>query len=106
MIVVVRAIDLQTTISQISAAEKVQQVQQQHADMQQRHFQIELLKQDRLSKEKVKHTDETDKTKIREKEEQDSRGKRENLPNKNQTHLLEVFDEEETQEGGIINITV
>ncbi|MFO7569584.1 MAG: hypothetical protein R6W75_07275 [Smithellaceae bacterium] len=102
----VRAIDLQTTISQISSAEKVQQIQQQHADMQQRHFQLELQKQDRLAKDQVKHSEEADRAKIREKEEQENKRKRESKQEKNQTRLLEIFDEEESEEGGIINITV
>ncbi|MCU0581582.1 MAG: hypothetical protein MUF26_03890 [Syntrophales bacterium] len=50
----VRAIDAQQSILQSHQMEKVQNVQQQHADMQQRYFNLQLTEERRLQKEKVK----------------------------------------------------
>jgi hypothetical protein len=51
---VVRPIDAQQSILQSHAMEKVQNVQQQHSDMQQRYFNLQLTEERRLQKEKVK----------------------------------------------------
>jgi hypothetical protein len=50
----VRPIDAQQSIIQSHSMEKVQQVQQQHGDMQQRYFNLQLTEERRLQKEKVK----------------------------------------------------
>ncbi len=102
----VRAIDVPLSISQISSAEKIQQIQQQHADMQQRHFQMELKEKDRAAKEKVNSSDETERAIIREKEEQESRQKRESRDRQNTSRSSEASIEGDEEEGGIINITV
>ena len=52
----VRAIDAQQVILQSNMAEKVQQIQQQNPDMQQRYFALHLSEQDRLLREKVKQS--------------------------------------------------
>jgi hypothetical protein len=51
---VVRPIDAQQSILQSQQMEKVQNVQQQHSDMQQRYFNLQLTEERRLQKEKVK----------------------------------------------------
>lgn len=63
----VRAIDAQQSILQTHSTEKIQQIQQQHADMQQRYFQLKLSEEDRLTKERVNHSDEAEKAAIRRK---------------------------------------
>lgn len=50
----VRPIDAQQSILQSHSMEKVQNVQQQHPDMQQRYLNIQLTEERRLQKEKVK----------------------------------------------------
>ena len=50
----VRPIDAQQSILQSHPMEKVQNVQQRHADMQQRYFDLQLTEERRLQKEKVK----------------------------------------------------
>lgn len=50
----VRPIDAQQSILQSQQMEKVQNVQQQHSDMQQRYFNLQLTEERRLQKEKVK----------------------------------------------------
>ncbi len=69
----VRAIDVQSSILQTSVTEKVQQIQQQHADMQQRYFQLKLSEEDRLAREKIREFEEAKKTKLRRKEERQDR---------------------------------
>lgn len=102
----VRAIDLQTAILQTSAAEKIQQIQQQHADMQQRYMQLKLSEEDRLAKEKVNHFKEADKAKIRSREENEEQRRGASQHHPNPTELLADENDESTEEGGHINITV
>ena len=49
----VRPIDAQQSILQSQPTEKIQNVQQQHSDMQQRYFNIQLAEERRLQREKV-----------------------------------------------------
>jgi hypothetical protein len=65
----VRAIDAQQVILQSSTAEKIQQIQQQNPDMQQRYFALHLSEQDRVLKGKIKKSEESEKAAIKEKEE-------------------------------------
>jgi hypothetical protein len=102
----VRAIDLQTSILQATQVEKVQQIQQQHADMQQKYFQLKLSEEDRLAREKVNHFNETDKAKIRGKEEKKDQRKGGSNRHQNQTELLADENDQSSEEGGHINITV
>lgn len=102
----VRAIDLQTSVLQTSATEKIQQIQQQHADMQQRYFQLKLSEEDRLAQEKIREFEEAQKAKIRKQEEQ--RDKRNGAGRQNHNHAELPADDgdEESGEGGRINIKV
>ncbi|MEE9912664.1 MAG: hypothetical protein K4571_13200 [Deltaproteobacteria bacterium] len=102
----VRAIDLQQSILQTTPAEKVQQIQQQHADMQQRYYQLKLSEEDRLAQEKVNHFKEADKAKIKNREEKQDKKKGANQQHTNQTELLTGESGDESGEGGLINITV
>jgi hypothetical protein len=102
----VRAIDAQQVILQSSMAERIQQIQQQNPDMQQRYFALQLSEQDRLSRDKVNQSDESEKIAIKEKEGKDSRHQGKNQPN-NENHQLVTDEEgEPTDEGGHINIKV
>lgn len=56
----VRPIDAQQSILQSHSMEKVQNVQQQHPDMQQRYLNIQLTEERRLHKEKVKDLEQKD----------------------------------------------
>ena len=58
-------IDAKVSILQTHPTEKVQQVQQQHADMQQRYFNLQLTEERRLQKEKVKDLEQKDSAVIR-----------------------------------------
>ncbi len=60
------AIDMQQSITQLHVMEKVQQVQQQQADLQQRHFALKLNEERKRLKEKVKDTDESEFRRLKE----------------------------------------
>ena len=102
----VRAIDIQQSILQTSAAEKIQQIQQQHADMQQRYFQLKLSEEDRLAQEKIRQFEEAEKAKNRKKAANKDKQKGTDQQHPNHTELLADDSDEESGEGGHINITV
>jgi len=62
-------IDIQQSITQLHVMEKVQQVQQQQADLQQRHFALKLNEERKRLKEKVKDADESEFLRMRERPE-------------------------------------
>jgi len=64
----VRSLDVQQVLLQSNVVERVQQVQQQHADVQQRYFEDQLTKEKRELKEKVKDIEETERLMINEEE--------------------------------------
>lgn len=103
----VRAIDLQQSILQTSTVEKIQQIQQQHADMQQRYHQLKLSEEDRLAQETIRKFEEADKAKIRKKEEEEKEKRRQ--ANRQAANSAELHADENdmlSEEGGHINITV
>lgn len=71
----VRSLDVQQIILQSNAVERVQQVQQQHPDLQQRYFAGQLNKEKSLLKEKVKDLEESERLMIKEEERQPKRKK-------------------------------
>jgi len=103
----VRAIDAQQVILQSSIVEKVQQIQQQNSDMQQRYFALHLSEQDRLLKAKVKEAEESEKSVIKEKEEDKGERKSKEHNKKENTELIPAEENVEAEdEGGHINIKV
>ncbi|MCX5855181.1 MAG: hypothetical protein NTZ24_11565 [Deltaproteobacteria bacterium] len=64
----VRAIDRQESILQSNMTERIQQVQQQHSDMQQRYFDIQLSQERRKMLQKVKESEEAERAHPKEKE--------------------------------------
>ena len=101
----VRAIDVQQVIMQIQQAEKVQQVQQQHPDMQQRHFELQLREEKRRLREKVKDTEETGGTTIREKSEREKQQNTGDHQGRGED-ALQREGEEELSKGDHVNIKV
>ena len=101
----VRAIDVQQVILQSSATERVQQPQQQHPDMQQRYFELQLHEEKKLLKEKIGASDETDQILLRDHEE---KGKEEEQPKKHRDEesgkAIEQGDA--STQGGLINIRI
>jgi hypothetical protein len=72
----VRSLDVQQVLLQSNAVERVQQVQQQQADVQQKYFDGQLAKKKRELREKVKTLEEAERIMIKEKEEWDKREKK------------------------------
>jgi hypothetical protein len=64
----VSPIQKQQSILQSSMAERIQQVQQQHPDMQQRYFEIQLREERKKMLQKVKNTEDAEGVTIREEE--------------------------------------
>lgn len=102
----VRAIDAQQILTQLHPMEKVQQIQQQHGDMQQRYFQLELSEQDRIFREKVKQSEESEKAIIKEREERKNKQQGKGKQNRDDAGLLLADDADADDEGGHINIKV
>ncbi|MBN2516009.1 MAG: hypothetical protein JXC33_08250 [Deltaproteobacteria bacterium] len=78
----VRSVDIQQVLLQLNSIERVQQVQQQHPDVQQRYFEDQLSKEKKEVKEKVQQSEELEYVLIREEE---RRGKREEKHGKRTT---------------------
>ncbi|NTW17619.1 MAG: hypothetical protein HGA41_09235 [Syntrophaceae bacterium] len=89
--------------------ERVQQAQQQHPDMQQRYFNVQLSEERKLLKETVKNTEEAEKSRIKSKEEEEKRQKKakaeENRPEKMGTKH-EKGASDEVEQGALIDIKV
>lgn len=101
----VRAIDAQQVIMQSNMVEKVQQIQQQNPDMQQRYFALHLSEEDRLLREKVKQSEESEKAEIKEKKERESGGRKSKEQHLQEAHTV-VEESEFEGEGEHINIKV
>ena len=74
--------------------------------MQQRYFQMQLSEEDRILREKVKQSEESEKTIIREKEEQKDKRQGKDKQNRETTGLISAEEAESADEGGHINIKV
>ena len=102
----VRSLDVQQVLLQSNAVERVQQVQQQQSDVQQRHFGAQLAKEKRELREKVKDLEEAEQLMIREEEE---RGKKEKNPGENSAKKKKdsvVADPSADEPGGKVDIRV
>lgn len=105
-----RSIDVQHVILQSNSAERVQQVQQQHPDMQQKYFEIELNKERQQQKEKVGQSEENEQLRLqtdKDREEQKRKLSRRRKDSEDSDDLIdEDPDEAEEKQFGRINIRV
>ena len=69
------AVDRQQSILQTNITERIQQVQQQHPDMQQRYFEIQLAQERRKMMKKINDPGKMDRVQMGEDEEEDQRKK-------------------------------
>ena len=102
-------IEMQQSIAQLQAMEKIQQVQQQHADLQQRHFATQFNEERKRLKDKVKDAEETDFRRLQERKEGNrSDGGRESAKQHSAARKPPEEDTEETSidEGSRIDIRV
>jgi hypothetical protein len=106
---VLRSVDLQQILTQSNSMERVQQTQQQHPDMQQRYFSVQLSEERKHLKETVKNSEETEKSKIRDEEEKDRHQKRtkSEAESTGETEMRkEPGDTDDAEQGGLIDIKV
>ena len=99
----VTPIDRALTILQSNATERVQQVQQQHPDMQQRYFDIQLTQERKKMLQKVKESEEMERARIRE---EDGRKQRKDPQKDNETatHDLDKEASADKDQRGHIDI--
>lgn len=103
----VRSVDMQQVLSQTNSIERVQQVQQQHPDIQQRYFEDQLNKERKQLKEKVKNSQEVEHLSIKEEErrkgwEKKSKDKRAKKGKTGENDIKQSVDEP----GGRVDIRV
>ena len=104
-----RAVDMQQIISQISSVEKIQSVEQQQPGMEHRHFATQLKEEDARNRSEVKESQETKETEIR--DEDKRRKKRKGQKRAKAFHregdLLEATERPpEVDQGKIVDILV
>jgi hypothetical protein len=100
---VTSSIDRQQSILQSNIMERIQQVQQQHPDMQQRYFENHLS-QERIKKlHKINDFDEMDRTPLRDKKE---RGRHKHQQRKNEAQELHAKTSTDQDEPGHIDIKI
>jgi len=106
---VLRSVDLQQILTQSNSMERVQQAQQQHPDMQQRYFSVQLSEERKQLKETVKDTEETEKSKIKTEEEKHRRQKKAKAEEESTGKIDAKQDNREpddVEHGGLIDIKV
>jgi hypothetical protein len=106
---VLRPVDLQQILTQSNSMERVQQTQQQHPDMQQRYFSVQLSEERKHLKETVKNSEETEKSKIKDEEEKERRQKKTKSEAESAGKMemkQEPGDPDDIEQGGLIDIKV
>ena len=105
-----RAVDLQQVLLQTTSVERIQQTQQQQSELQQRYIATHASEEQKLLKEKVKESDESDKVRMQREEERERKRRMARDHRKAEDHLHQSPQEEEPLEeeghGGRINIRV
>ena len=105
-----RPVDLQQILTQSNSMERVQQAQQQHPDMQQRYFSVQVSEERKHLKEAVKNSEETEKSKIRDDEEKKERRQKKTKYEAESTGKMEMkqeaIDPDDAEQGGLIDIKV
>ena len=104
-----RSVDLQQILSHTSALEKIQNVKQQHTDMEHRQFLLQLQAEDERNRREVRKSDETSETGIRD-EENDRKGRKNQKKFKsigeNNTDQSSVEKPPEIGQGRIVDVVV
>lgn len=101
-------IDLRQVLAQTNATERVQQIQQQHPDMQQRYFALQQGEERKLRHEQVEQSEDTEKTLIRDRQQRSKQrkeaGAQENKDEKDLTGAQK--DGSASGQGGLVDIKV
>jgi len=104
-----RPIDMQQVVMQMEQAEKVQRVEQQHPDLQQRYLELRTKEEKRLQQKKVIDAEEANKALIRDKNEREQkREKRSGADRREAGREIgrEQEDDDGPTQGGHINIKI
>jgi hypothetical protein len=99
----VSPIDRQQNILQLNIAERVQQVQQQHPEMQQRYFAIHLNQEKKKQLQKVMESEEMDRIKLKEDEHRKQQNNQQH-PDEHHTDALSEERSDAQDECGHIDI--
>lgn len=93
----VKGIDAQHLVTQTYVAERVQQVQQRQADIQQHYFDVQLSEDRKKLQEKIQHAEDAEKMKLQERKDQKSRDEKEKRepndseePDDDEQHLIDL----------------
>lgn len=101
-------IDLQQVLAQTNAAERVQQIQQQHPDMQQRYFELQQGEERKLRNEQVEQTEDPEKTLIRERQQRSKQRREAEAQGKRDERDLSGAEKDgsEAGQGALVDIKV
>ncbi len=104
-----RAVDVQQVLLQTTSVERIQQTQQQQADLQQRYVAVHSSEEKKILKEKVKESDEAEKARLQREEERGRKRRMAREHQKESEKARQSLPEEEADQegtGGRINIRV
>ena len=101
-------LDSQIVINQSAATEKVQEVQQRHPDLQQRHFALKLEQEQEKMKRDVRETEKPDQAVIRNREKKEEKSKRRQKSERGRMKMGEtsLSEEEDEETGGRVDVFV
>ncbi|MCK9362270.1 MAG: hypothetical protein M0P74_01515 [Syntrophales bacterium] len=102
----IKAIDAQQVIIQTEKANRVQQVDRQHPEMQQRYLDIQAREEKKLLQKAIKSSEETERAVIRDEEQKENRREQQGRQGQASDSFGENEEEDMPQEGGHINIRV
>jgi hypothetical protein len=102
----IKAIDAQQVIIQTEQANRVQQVDRHHPEMQQRYLDIQAREEKKLLQKAIKSSGEADRAVIRDEEQKQRSPEQQARQEKEPAGSDEDREEEMPQEGGHINIRV
>jgi hypothetical protein len=98
---------MQQVIIQSNAAERVQQVQQQHPDMQQRYFEAELGRERQAQQEKIGQSEENERLRLQAAKDREERRRKTGRRAKDSEDAAEEeSDDADEKQFGRINIRV
>jgi hypothetical protein len=102
----IKAIDAQQVIIQTEQANRIQQVDRQHPEMEQRYLDMQAREERKLLQKAITHSGEADRALIRDKENKEGRREQQGRRRQESEGSDADWDEEMPPEGGHINIRV
>jgi hypothetical protein len=102
----IKAIDAQQVIIQTEQANRIQQVDRQHPEMQQRYLDMQAREEKKLLQKAITHSEGADQAVIRDEEHKKEGREQQSRRRKESEGSAEDWDEEMPPEGGHINIRV